>query len=722
MKKILLFLFITAYSFGQFPTDELKRFTFLNGLQNDANPGTYDMQVSSGSPTFTTGIESTVQNSALDFVGGQSLSFGNIPYSSVNALSLSFWIKTNVNNANVTRVLDHGLYSIYSGLSLYLKDGKINAAIKFDNGQTANIYGSTVISNNQWVHVTYNAKGTGVSGGIEVKLYVNGVADSTPYNYSFYSSGADYFKDSYTTKVNGLNPSVDFGAIDNIRFYTRGLNDSEITALANENSFPYPNYYLDPNATGNNDGTSWQDAFTDLNSVLASFIPGKEIWLRAGTYIPTTINTDPRKATFNLPNGVKIYGGFNGTETDKSQRNPSANPTILSGDLNGNDNSNITNTETTRQDNAYHVVSIRGNASNIIVDGITISGGNANGGQLTTGAASSQYYDIRGGAIYVNPFNANDVIMATFNNCILEKNSGTNVGVYSYYNPTGVVDMYTDVDFKNCIIRDNFSAGLANFIFFGSNGYQIENNGSIENCLFYNNASAQSSAIYLGTSTSAGGNTNSLELNIINSTFAKNNGNNGNVITFANVSPSLVNIKNTIIYDNGSSTPFNLSSGSYPTFYNSIGVPATQGGTNGNLNTDPLFTDANNFDFTLQSGSSAIDSGNNSYVTVSEDLLGNSRIFNGTVDRGAYEYGSTLSNDSFTNENDYKVFPNPVQNELNIQSDSEIEKIEIYSLEGKLMLQSNAKIINVHSLENGIYILKITDFNGHKKIKKIIKK
>ncbi len=713
MKKILLFLFITAYSFGQIPFDFKSAYLFTNGsLANSSNNNVHTLTLSGGNNhSFDSGI-GLENNSALD-PNNTLWYFTDLGEETPN-YAISFWVKNPkgqlLTQSNFTLQLTASNTIQLQG---YIRIGAINL-------QYFTQAGSTPLNDGQWHHILCTSIHT--SNGLENKVYIDGVSEIN-YVYGGAGQGTEYFFNGQeTTTLHSYGDSYSDVKYDSYRFYNRALTSNEINALANEGASTPLRLFVDVNATGNNDGSSWQDAFTSLTNVLNTNLNNLEIWLKDGTYIPTTINTDPRKATFNLPNGVKIYGGFNGTETDKSQRNPSANPTILSGDLNGNDNSNITNTETTRQDNAYHVVSIRGNASNIIVDGITISGGNANGGQLTTGAGSSQYYDIRGGAIYVNPFNANDVIMATFNNCILEKNTGTNVGVYSYYNPTGVVDMYTDVDFKNCIIRDNFSAGLANFIFFGSNGYQIENNGSIENCLFYNNASAQSSAIYLGTSTSAGGNTNSLELNIINSTFAKNSGNNGNVITFANVSPSLVNIKNTIIYDNGSSTPFNLSSGSYPTFYNSIGVPATQGGTNGNLNTDPLFTDANNFDFTLQSGSSAIDSGNNSYITVSEDLLGNARIFNGTVDRGAYEYGSTLSNDSFTNENDYKVFPNPVQNELNIQSDSEIEKIEIYSLEGKLMLQSNAKIINVHSLENGIYILKITDFNGHKKIKKIIKK
>lgn len=282
--------------------------------------------------------------------------------------------------------------------------------------------------------------------------------------------------------------------------------------------------------------------------------------------------------------------------------------------------------------------------------------------------------------------------------------------------------MQTDIDFQNCIVRDNYSAGIGNFLFYGSNGYGIYNHGSLENCLFYNNSAVQSSCVYIGTSTSGGGDLGSADVQIINSTFAKNNGSNGNVFTFANVSPTIVNFKNTIIYDNGSTTPFNLTAGVYPTFYNSIGVPATQSTSNSNTNSDPLFTNATSNDFTLQMGSPAIDSGNNSYVSVTEDLLGNQRIYNTTVDRGAYEYGSSvLSNEDFLNENTFVIYPNPVQNELNIQSNFEIRSIEIYSLDGKLVLQSTQNILNVQSLESGIYLMKIENNKGGISTKKFIK-
>jgi predicted outer membrane repeat protein len=125
---------------------------------------------------------------------------------------------------------------------------------------------------------------------------------------------------------------------------------------------------VDADATGANDGTTWTNAFTDLQSALGAS-SCTEIWVAAGTYRPTT-GTD-RTATFQLKNGVALYGGFAGTETTRDPRSPMTNLTILSGDLDGDDVGFANNTE-----NAYHVVT---GATGAILDGFTITSGNATG-------------------------------------------------------------------------------------------------------------------------------------------------------------------------------------------------------------------------------------------------------------------------------------------------------------------------------------------------------
>lgn len=109
-------------------------------------------------------------------------------------------------------------------------------------------------------------------------------------------------------------------------------------------------WYVNAAAAGANDGTSWSTAFIDLQDALDEAQPGDHIWVVGdndpsnGTFVyrptkvtDTSVPPDPRTATFQLRPGVRVIGGFNGTEISSDQRNPTVNVTILSGDLDGDD-------------------------------------------------------------------------------------------------------------------------------------------------------------------------------------------------------------------------------------------------------------------------------------------------------------------------------------------------------------------------------------------------
>jgi uncharacterized repeat protein (TIGR01451 family) len=124
--------------------------------------------------------------------------------------------------------------------------------------------------------------------------------------------------------------------------------------------------YVDVQATtGANHGGSWHDAYTNLQDALKTAVVGDQIWVARGTYTPGTLRTDP----FVITTGVELYGGFSGTETAIDQRDWQANPTVLSGDLGKVGDSS---------DNSYHVITISGMGAASVIDGFTISGGNAN--------------------------------------------------------------------------------------------------------------------------------------------------------------------------------------------------------------------------------------------------------------------------------------------------------------------------------------------------------
>ena len=109
-----------------------------------------------------------------------------------------------------------------------------------------------------------------------------------------------------------------------------------------------PIIYVNGAATGAKDGSSWENGYVDLQEALDSATSGEEVWVVSGTYLPTrrTDPTDPRTATFQMKQGVSIYGGFDGTEITLEDRDWSGNKTILSGDLGELDDVS---------DNAYHV-------------------------------------------------------------------------------------------------------------------------------------------------------------------------------------------------------------------------------------------------------------------------------------------------------------------------------------------------------------------------------
>ncbi|MEZ4961033.1 MAG: MopE-related protein [Saprospiraceae bacterium] len=377
--------------------------------------------------------------------------------------------------------------------------------------------------------------------------------------------------------------------------------------------------YVNASATGANNGNSWTNAFTDLQSALNSTCPGiTQIWVAAGTYKPTS-GTD-RNASFVMKNGVAIYGGFAGTETLLSQRNWTANVTTLNGDI---DN------DGTLANNSYHVIFNNNNGltNTAVLDGFTISGGNANG-------SSANAY---GGGMY--NFNTSPAV----NNCSFTGNSVTfsGSGMYNAGNSSPTV--------TNC----SFSGNSANR---GGGMFNDASSPAVANCSFSNNAASDGGGMYNETSSPT----------VTNCAFS------GNTADFGGGmynDESLPTVKNCTFYNNsaGSSTGgmFNgfansvvtnsifwansgeiLNIGSNPTVTYSI----VQGGYSpctscpgGDGNVDPQFTSTT--DLSLQPSSPAVDAGDDNANTTTLDLAGNPRKFDAIpggslIDLGAYEYQS----------------------------------------------------------------------------------
>ena len=160
--------------------------------------------------------------------------------------------------------------------------------------------------------------------------------------------------------------------------------------------------YVDDDAVGANDGTSWQNAYAFLQDALADTNSAEkpvEIRVAQGTYKPdqgSGQTPGDREATFQLINGVTLAGGYAGFgEPDPNARNVELYETILSGDLEGNDvdvnDPHDLLEEPTYNDNSYHIVTSGGNGPDTIIDGFIISRGNGWGSGIRITSEDLRY-------------------------------------------------------------------------------------------------------------------------------------------------------------------------------------------------------------------------------------------------------------------------------------------------------------------------------------------
>lgn len=163
-----------------------------------------------------------------------------------------------------------------------------------------------------------------------------------------------------------LTATVPATAIDGTISVTNG---STVTSV---NSFNvYRRIYVKWSATsGSNTGTSWTNAYTSLQTALSSAGENDDIWVSAGTYKPHASDIEASFAP--SVNNLRIYGGFVGDETVLEERNVAANTTLLSGDLQGDDNTAVT-PFTSATANSNIVVNFE-NKTNITLDGLIIQG------------------------------------------------------------------------------------------------------------------------------------------------------------------------------------------------------------------------------------------------------------------------------------------------------------------------------------------------------------
>lgn len=274
-----------------------------------------------------------------------------------------------------------------------------------------------------------------------------------------------------------------------------------------------PIVYVNHAATdGENTGYSWADAFTDLQDALKQVIAGQEIWVATGTYKPSRCpyfdGCDDKEKTFMMfrDTGVDfvLYGGFDGTETTRDQRDWETNETILSGDITGDDAwDDVNGGWLNRTDNVYRVLVFDPAmpSNTLLLDGFTVSGGHSEGMDNRGGAVSSTNHAVEvrncvfrgnvasgGGAIFVMDGQLTVDNSFFYRNAADPSSSGSGGAIATLNAPLSLTDSVFDENFAG----DN--AGAVN-----CNG-----NVTISGSSFLNNhAAGNAAALSIGNATLA---------------------------------------------------------------------------------------------------------------------------------------------------------------------------------------------------------------------------
>jgi hypothetical protein len=357
-------------------------------------------------------------------------------------------------------------------------------------------------------------------------------------------------------------------------------------------------WFVTPGAPAAATGNSWANA-RDLQSAINNAIAGDSIFVAQGMYQLTGAQS------FNMKEGLKMYGCFAGTETYLSERNLKV---TYASTLSGNGSPVIINNNTL--------------TAAALLDGFTITNGSS-----TTG-----------GGIY------NSGGSPTISNCIFTNNTGG--GIYNYGNAATII---------NCVFTGNntntTNAGSPlNYAGAGGISNYLSIGVTIVNCIFYGNTGFLSGAIsvteYFTTTSVA---------NIFNCTMYGNAAttSNGGALYFINANSSQV--KNCIIWGNTAAGSRNAMGKAAPPTYqyaDLVNNNLIEGGYPANLDFNPQFTNATNpigpdniwgtadDGLRLQTSSFACNNGTSDVTGLpipNTDMAGGVRIQDGRIDMGAYE-------------------------------------------------------------------------------------
>ncbi|NOU48613.1 MAG: hypothetical protein HOO86_16350, partial [Bacteroidales bacterium] len=558
------------------------RVTMVDGsslIVNMSSPGPSSIN----SARFEVGGTSNISTTTLAFIAGLTLNNGDIT-NATNSITVDKFGVLNLRGLTGALSVSYG--DIIINNPLETNNGLIQFGVDF---QTRLLHGGFDIgtSIDASSHFVFDMNNhVGIYGQAEsftfASTFTEPVIAGTPVPIN-----ADHWSDFSVTKTPPATMAVNGWLL-------------KLNAL-----YYQPIIYVDASKTDDTgDGLSWTNAKKTLQAALDLSLSGYQIWVKEGTYKPTleARGIGNRYKTFQMKDGVAIYGGFDGTETSINERSMNSHMTILSGDLDGNDTYSGTGSTlsiSNNSENCYTVIwndiNAAGTTATAILDGFVIKGGNADGETNAT---------YGGGGMH------NNATYPTIRNCRFEYNSAKHGAAFFSYSSTSA--------FYNCVFVNNYGSDVSSF---GGTIYNNAGNGlAFNNCDIVNNYSANvGGVVSYNTSTI-------LNNSVVWGNYSVNSGHqiyctaNGNITLNYSCYQNEVDDVNT---DGGTFTPTNC------------------------ITADPEFVDVVNGDYRIAGTSSCLDLGNDSYNNLATDIRGagfgrkllkTDALTIGTIDIGAYEF------------------------------------------------------------------------------------
>lgn len=240
-------------------------------------------------------------------------------------------------------------------------------------------------------------------------------------------------------------------------------------------------YYVNPDALGANNGASWADAFTNLHHALAAAQSGDEVWVREGVYKPS--DTGNRSARFVMLSGVRLYGGFAGSEMLPEERQTGQHPTILCGDIGVPGDST---------DNSYQLLYVFQPDTNTLIDGLVFREAVANN------PAAQNFQPGASGAGLMFWAGAGSAF-GRVQNCVFARNTATRNGAAFFAGGEPTVQSVAP-QVWDCLFTDNHSVNGSGGAWFKRGGSWLERPDDVRGCVFERNVADRGGAMFFDDS------------------------------------------------------------------------------------------------------------------------------------------------------------------------------------------------------------------------------